>query len=158
MAQALSSRYDLNFQKFDLLQLHNGLASLYSHLPGKLASVWMELGLDPQKIYEMLSLRYGAEYVTHLGCVVEWFKYVKLYSAVHSKCALGLEEAVKLLVLKQDTKASRAWVEFFEKSKNDEYNKFAKTLRKLYDEMLEKESKSFSRTRGRRKRADPSGW
>ena len=108
VAQALSSLYDLNFQKFDLLQLHNGLASLYSHLPGKLASVWMELGLDPQKIYEMLSLRYGAEYVTHLGCVVEWFKYVKLYSAVHSKCALGLEEAVKLLVLKQDTKASRA--------------------------------------------------
>ncbi|CAI5738153.1 unnamed protein product [Hyaloperonospora brassicae] len=135
VAQALSSLHDLKYDDFGISGMHNGLAYHHSHSPGKIASIWMELGLDPQKIYEMLLLRHQNAYVTNPACVVEWFKYVELYTAVHPKYALSLNEAAKLLVQKQDTKGPRAWVEFFEESNNNEYKEFAKTLRKLYNEM-----------------------
>ncbi|CAI5738231.1 unnamed protein product [Hyaloperonospora brassicae] len=149
VVQALSSLHDLKNNKIEFVKLHNALVTYCHHFGVSSAGVWMALGLDPQKVYEMLSLHTCVQNALYAATAYEWFKYVEMYRAVHPKCALGFKEARKLFALQHDTNRPEQWITYLEESKNDEHEELAKMLRKPYDEMLEKESSKLLADTGR---------
>ncbi|CAI5724596.1 unnamed protein product [Hyaloperonospora brassicae] len=141
VAQALSLLYASNLGKQDAIELSKNLVLHYFQEPGVTSRLWMELGLDPKNIYDMLSFRSAKIYEILPRHVYEWFTYIELYRAAHSKSALGPEEAANLLVRNDGTKGLGAWVTRLKKFR--EYKDVANTLSKIYEKRRTKEANTL---------------
>ncbi|CAI5722642.1 unnamed protein product [Hyaloperonospora brassicae] len=141
VVQALLSLHASNLGKQDAIELSKKLVLHYYREPGVTSRLWMELGLDPKNIYDILSFRSAKIHEILPRHVYEWFTYIELYRAAHPKSALGPEEAANLLVRNDGTKGLGAWVTRLKKYRT--YTDVANTLSNIYEKRRTKEANTL---------------